>query len=61
MKIFEQTYSGEEICDIGRDVCEAFEADYNPIVAKIPSDEYGFQEGTFRITIEWSSTDYFPK
>jgi hypothetical protein len=60
MKLFEGKYSGESLYDVGRDVSEAFDADFNPIVAQIPSDEYGFQEGTFKVTIEWSSTEYFP-
>jgi len=60
MKIFEQTYDGESLYDVGRDVSEAFDESFNPLVAEIPSDQYGFQEGTFKITIEWSSTEYFP-
>lgn len=59
MKIFEATYSGESLIDVHRDVSEAFQEDYNPIVGQIPSDEHGFQEGNFKITVEWSSTDDF--
>lgn len=59
MKLFEQKYDGESLYDVDRDVSEAFREDFNPLVAQIPSDEYGIQEGTFKVTIEWSSTEDF--
>ncbi|HCQ0858540.1 TPA: hypothetical protein OGU99_000466 [Escherichia coli] len=54
IEIFKKEYDGESICDIQRDVHEAFNSRFNPLVAQIPQDEYGFQEGTFTVTITWS-------
>lgn len=54
MKMFEQQYDGESICDVPRDVHEAFSSTFNPVIRNIPVDEYGFQQGTFTITIQWS-------
>jgi hypothetical protein len=51
--IFRKDYDGESIYDVNRDVCEAFDEDYNPALKDIPKDEHGFQQGTFRVTIEW--------
>ena len=51
--IFQQTYSGESLSDIDRDVSEAVNAQYNEAMADIPTDEHGFQQGTFTVTIEW--------
>jgi len=53
MILFEKNYDGESLCDLSRDVHEAFKEDFNPIVKNIPCDEYGFQSGTFKVTIEW--------
>lgn len=40
--------------DIQRDVHEAFDSRFNPLAEQIPQDEFGFQEGTFTVTITWS-------
>lgn len=53
MNIFEKDYDGESLYDLGRDISEAIRSDFNPIVKNIPQDEYGIQEGTFRVKIEW--------
>lgn len=53
MEIFKQQYSGESIVDVCRDVWEAFDADFNPLVENIPQDEYGIQKGTFTVTVTW--------
>ena len=53
MRVFEKKYDGEEICDIERDMAEAFDAVFNPLVADIPQDKNGIQKGTFKVTIEW--------
>lgn len=51
--IFEKKYDGESIVDVYRDVSEAFEEDFNPLVNEIPKDKYGFQKGTFKVAITW--------
>ena len=53
-EIFSQTYDGETIADVQRDIMEAFDPRYNNEVEDIPVDEYGFQKGRFTVTIEWS-------
>ena len=53
MLILNKTYSGEEICDIDRDVSEMFNEEYDPTVAQIPKDEHGFHKGTFKVKVEW--------
>lgn len=49
--VFNKTYSAEELCDVDRDICEAFSD--NPVVDELPTDEHGFQQGTFNVTITW--------
>jgi hypothetical protein len=51
--IFEKEYDGESIYDVQRDIVEAFDSKFNPLVIDIPQDEYGFQKGTFKVKIEW--------
>ena len=51
--IFDKEYSAEELSDLDRDVNEAFDSVYNPLVKDIPSDENNFMLGTFKVTIEW--------
>lgn len=53
MKLFEKEYDGESIVDMFRDVSESVDSEYNPIVGTIPTDEHGFQKGSFKVTIEW--------
>jgi hypothetical protein len=53
MELFKKKYDGESMVDIDRDVFEALDQDFNPLVSAIPKDEYGFQQGTFIVTIEW--------
>ena len=55
--IFSKQYDGESIYDVQRDMIEAFDPNFNPKAAGIPQDEYGFQTGTFNITIEWIPQD----
>jgi len=52
--IFEKEYDGESICDVQRDIIEAFDSKFNPLVKDIPQDEYGFQKGIFKVKIEWN-------
>ena len=56
-EIFSQTYDGETIADVQRDIIEAFDPRYCSEVGDIPVDEYGFQKGRFTVTIEWSDED----
>lgn len=53
MELFSKEYDGESLYDVYRDVSEAFEVIYNPIINSIPQDEYGIQEGTFKVVITW--------
>ena len=54
MRIFDKNYDSESICDAIRDVSEAFDGRFNPIVSCIPVDEHGFQKGTFDVIITWN-------
>ena len=54
MIIFEKEYDGESIVDLARDISESLEPEFNPIVAEVPQDEWGFHKGYFRVTIKWS-------
>ena len=55
IKIFEQSYSGEEICDVDRDIYESLTANFNPVMDQIPCDEHNIHEGIFKVTITWES------
>ena len=57
MIIFQQEYDGESIYDLDRDVSEALQGDYNPIIDGLPVDENGIQLGTFKVTITWELDD----
>lgn len=54
MKTFEKVYDGESIYDLPRDIMESFDEGFNPIMSKVPADEHGIQQGSFRVTVEWS-------
>jgi len=53
MLIFEKQYDGESIVDVSRDVTEAFDTRFNPIVESITCDKYGFTQGNYTVTIIW--------
>lgn len=55
MELFKKEYNGENIVDIFRDVSEAFNAYFNPPAGEIPKDEYGFQQGSFVVTVDWNN------
>lgn len=57
MITFEKEYYGESICDVYRDVSEAFDEKYNPILKDIPIDKDGFQKGTFKVLITWRNDE----
>jgi hypothetical protein len=51
--LFQKEYDGESLHDAYRDVSEAFEEAFNPALANVPKDEFGFQKGTFVVKVEW--------
>ena len=53
MILHKKDYSGESLVDLSRDVEECFNGDFNPPALEIPTDQYGFHKGTFRVTVEW--------
>jgi hypothetical protein len=53
VNIMHKVYDGESIVDMGRDVSEAIDGEYNDIIDQIPTDEHGFMRGRIRVTIEW--------
>jgi hypothetical protein len=57
MIVFKKEYDDESIYDVGRDVAEAFDEDFNPVMCDIPKDEYSFSKGIFTITIEWCNSE----
>ena len=56
MKLFEKTYDGASMVDIGRDMDELFDESYNPQLSTIPVDENGFMAGVFIVTVRWQDT-----
>lgn len=52
--LLDKKYSAEELCDVGRDVHEAFDEDFTPAAKGIPQDDLGFQTGTYTVTVTWS-------
>lgn len=53
MIIFENIYDGESIVDVPRDIFESFDPRFNSRVESIPTDEFGFQKGSFVVTVKW--------
>lgn len=54
IEVFKKEYDGESIVDLGRDIYEALDTAFNPVIDLIPVDSYGFQKGTFTVAIVWS-------
>ena len=52
--VFTKQYDGESLYDLGRDIAECFDPKYNEVVKEVPQDQYGFQSGTFTVTISWN-------
>jgi len=52
MELFKQKYCGEELADVERDVSEALDGTFNPVVKQIPMDD-DMHQGTFTVTITW--------
>jgi hypothetical protein len=57
MEIFKKKYDGDSLCDVSRDVSEAFDEDFNENASVVPKDKHGFHTGTFTITIEWEDSE----
>lgn len=53
--LLDKSYSSEELCDVGRDVHEAFDDRFTPEAAGIPEAEHGFTQGSYRIQIIWEA------
>lgn len=51
--MFDKNYRGEDLCDVGRDVSEAFDEDFNELLKRIPQDRHGLPCGKFDIKITW--------
>jgi len=52
LSIFTKEYSGEELCDVDRDVSEAFDPNMNHRVIDIPQVD-GIPTGHFTVSIVW--------
>lgn len=52
-QIFKRKYCDEELADVERDVSEAFDSTFNPIIETIPLNE-GMRVGIFEITVTWT-------
>jgi len=56
-EIFYKEYDDETLYDINRDITEAFDARFNPIMETIPHydpPDDCFMRGTFKVTIKWN-------
>lgn len=53
LELLNKDYDGESICDVSRDVSEAFLPEFTENAGKIPVDEYGFSLGKFTVLITW--------
>lgn len=51
MIIFDKTYYAESLLDLDEDIIYALD------IANIEKDEYNFEKGSFRVTIEWSAEE----
>lgn len=56
--VFLKSYDGESLYDLSRDIDEAIDEVYNPIMKTIPVDEHGFQKGSFTVNILWHGENY---
>lgn len=54
MTLFEKDYDGKNLYDLKRDIAEAFEVKFNPLIKDVPIDQHGFPMGKFTVTVTWS-------
>lgn len=59
LTVYEKVYDAESLCDLERDIAEAFDPRYNPSVGNIPQDHHGFQHGEFTVTITWKNENEY--
>lgn len=52
--LLDKKYSAEELCDVERDVYEAFDENFTPAAMGIPVGEHGFTEGTYTVLVVWN-------
>jgi hypothetical protein len=57
LELFRETYDGESLYDLDRDVAEALMEEYNPKMSQVSQDEHGLHKGSFIVTIEWRDDD----
>lgn len=55
--LFDKNYCYESLYDLDRDISEAFEEIFNPVIAELPKDEHGFIKGSFEVTVIWKDED----
>lgn len=48
--VFERDYSDESLVDASEDIGEIYG---HELFKVLPEDEYGFKQGTFKITVTW--------
>ena len=51
MIFFDKEYDDESLYDLGRDVYEAFDPEFNPAMPVLEKDEHGFTNGRYRVVI----------
>lgn len=55
--IFDKKYDADNLCNMDRDLLEAFDPLLNPFLLTIPVDENEMFKGTIKFTIEWFPCD----
>lgn len=51
--LFTKQYDGDTLCDMNRDIHEAFSTDFNPEAKALQTDEHNMVIGTVTITMEY--------
>jgi hypothetical protein len=57
ISIFNKRYDGEGIADVGRDISEAFDEDYNEAMKNVTTDEHGIPRGGFVVSVLWDERE----
>ena len=53
MLLFEKEYNSESLFEVTKDIFELFNEEYNDDLKSIPTDEYGFAAGTFKLVVTY--------